>query len=109
MKNYKLDYWIESVSCSLDEHNIKVPAETIEAIAKDMLNASECQGMAFGYEAIPNPKNAEIEEIKRKYEARIKELEARDYIFRQSVANRRGVKPENVYIENGSVMYDLRG
>jgi hypothetical protein len=106
MANYRLNYWIESVSCSLEENDITVSAETLEKIAKDMMNSAECQGQAFGHDAIPNPRNSEMEELKRKYEARIKELEARDLVFRESVANRRGVRSENVYIEHGSVMYD---
>lgn len=108
MSDYKLNYWIESVACSLEEQGVSLPQETIKAIAKDMINSAECEGMAFGHDAIPDPLNAEIEQLKKGYESRIKELEARDLVFRESVAVRRGVKVENVYIQNGSVMYDKR-
>src|SRR5687767_4525978 len=82
MNNHQLNYWIESVQSSLDDNDISLPPEKIEAIAKDMANSAECQGMAFGHDAISSPRNGELEELKKKYEAKIKELENRDYIFR---------------------------
>lgn len=107
MRDYKLNYWIEAVSCAFDEYNIPhLPTEAMKRFAEDMQNASEMQGQAFGLDAIPNPKNSEIEELKKKHEKEKKEWEQREMIYKQSVANRRGVNVQNVYIEGESVMYD---
>lgn len=105
--NYKFNYWLESVSSAFDEYNIPhLPDEAMKRFAEDMQNASEMQGQAFGYDAIPNPRNAEHDAKVRSLEVRIKELEGQVSIFKQSVADRRGVRAENVYISGSSVMYD---
>lgn len=107
MRDYKLDYWLESVSSAFDEYNIPhLSTEAMKRFAEDMQNASEMQGQAFGYDAIPNPAKAEKDAEIKRYESRIKELENEIQVYKQSVANRRGVRVENVYIQGNSVMYD---
>jgi len=103
--DHKLNYWIESVQSSFDENNISVSKDVVAAVAKDMLNSSECQSLAFGHDTIKSS-NTKVDELTKRYEAKISELEERDRIFRESVAKRRGVSPEDVYIEHGSVMYN---
>ena len=106
MSDYRLNYWIESVESSFEENGIiGTHKDIIEKIAKDMMISSECQSMAF-YTPEPPKEDPRITELKKKYESRIAELEHRDQIFRESVAARRRVLPEDVYIKDDSVMYD---
>lgn len=107
MRNYKLDYWLESVSSAFDEYNIPhLPTETMMRFAEDMQNASEMQGQAFGHDAIPSRRNVEQDETVKALQAKIKELESQIMVYKQSVADRRGVRVENVYLDHDKVMYD---
>lgn len=106
MSDYKLDYWKEAVGSSLEENELRATDAVIESIAKDMINAAECQSQAFGYDCIPNPANAEKSSQVKNLEARIKELEQEIQCYRQSVATRRGVPIEQVHIDHtGTVIY----
>lgn len=108
MSDYKLDYWEEAVSNSLEENGLLnlMPKEAINKIAKDMVNAAECQSMAFGWDAIPSPAKAEKSSEAKRYEARIKELENEILCYRKSVASRRGVPLEQVHVDqHGDVIY----
>jgi hypothetical protein len=106
MNDYKLDYWKEAVSSSFDEHKLKHPDDIIESIAKDMVNASECQSQAFGWDSIPNPAKAEKSGKEKILEAKIAELENEILCYRQSVATRRGVPLEQVHVDvHGTVIY----
>lgn len=110
MSNYKLDYWKEAVSSSLEENSLLhlVSDEALDAIAKDMINSAECQSMAFGYDCIPSPAKAERSVKEKSLEGRIKELENEILCYRQSVATRRGVPIEQVQLDvHGTVIYGL--
>lgn len=108
MSDYKLDYWKEAVSSSLEENNLLhlVSDEVLKAIAKDMINSAECQSMAFGYDCIPNPAKVEKTAKEKSLEAEIKRLENEILCYRQSVATRRGVPVEQVQLDvHGTVIY----
>ena len=106
MNDYKLDYWKEAVSSSLEENNLQATDAVIENIAKDMINSAECQSQAFGHDCIPNPAKAEKSAQVKNLEDRIKELEHEISCYRQSVATRRGVPIEQVHIDvHGTVIY----
>lgn len=106
MQDYKLNYWIEAIQSSADNNNISLPDDIIKKMAVDMVNAAEMQGQAFGHDIIPSPRIAEKDSIVKNMEAKIKYLEAQVMAYKQSVATRRRVSVENVYLENGYVMYD---
>lgn len=111
MSDYNFDYWHEALSASLEDKGllIAVTSEQLKDMAKDLMNAYENIGMAFGHDCIPDPKIAEIAGIKKNYEAKIKELEQREYNYRKSVATRRNVNIEAVYMDrDGSVMIDQK-
>lgn len=106
MERYKLDYWKEAVSSSFEENGIQAIDAIIEVVAKEMINAAECQSQAFGHDCIPNPAKAEKSAQVKNLEARIKELEQEIQCYRQSVATRRGVPIEQVHVDHtGTVIY----
>lgn len=43
----RLDYWIECISCALDEIDLPLTKEQIEHLAKAVEGGHECYGMAF--------------------------------------------------------------
>lgn len=71
-----------------------------------MINSAECQSQAFGHDCIPSPaKTEKTAEIKR-LEKQIKELEDQILCYRQSVATRRGVPLNQVYLDHdGAVIF----
>ena len=66
IKDDILDYWIESVSAALDEIDGISPFtdQNIKDLAENMMISAEQEGMAFGYDAIPNPQQTMIEHLK---------------------------------------------
>ena len=93
-----MDYWQECIELSFEEHGIDATDEQIQNVAGDVEVSHENYGMAHGHDAIPNPRDADIDLLKR----RIKQLEnERDKIsmdFKSNVARRHRV---NVSIELG--------
>lgn len=111
MSDYKMDYWKEAVSDSLEEQGLlhELPEGAIAQIAKDMINAVECQAMAFGWDCIPNPAIKEKSDEVKRYETKIKELERQIVSYRQSVATRRGVELHQVFMDDyGTVLISPR-
>lgn len=109
--DYRLDYWIEAVQCSLDENGLfgYIPKELIKSIAKDMHNAYENIGMAFGDHVARSPVETDKDRKIKALEAQVKELEKDIYCYKSNVARRRHVEPNEVYLSNsGEVMYDRR-
>ena len=109
MENYKLDYWIESVSASMDNAGYTLPIEDITAIAEDMIITAEQESMAFGYDAIPNPLQTEVDKINDRLQQERENWNNREDIYVKSIATRNGVQPEDVFIDGNSVMYRERG
>ena len=89
MDNYKLEYWIEAVMSALDEiDEISLfTDQNIKDLAESMLISAEQEGMAFGYDVIPNPLSTEITKIKEENAREIADWENRDRIYRQSIAD----------------------
>lgn len=111
MDNHKLEYWIESVSVALDEIDGISPFtdQNIKDLAEDMLISAEQEGMAFGYDAIPNPLTTEITKIKEENAREIDDWKRRDRIYRQSIADAYKLSDRDIiYIENGEVRYIRR-
>lgn len=54
-----MDYWVESVEVALAEAGVTASAEQIREIAASIEVDHENYGMAHGYDAIPNPLDAE--------------------------------------------------
>ena len=107
--NPKLEYWIESVESIMEEMSYDIPIEDITTIAESMIITAEQESMAFGYDAIPNPLQTEIDEITGKLKQECIKADRREYIYRKSIASRNGVNPEDVFIEHGNVWYQRRG
>lgn len=105
----KQEYWEYSLSEALEAVGVKLTDEQLTAVAADLCISAEQTSMCFGSDHPQGQRNTELEELKKRYEKQIKELEDRDWIFRKSVAERRGVTPHDVYIEGTSVMYRNSG
>lgn len=113
MKGSTVDYWKEAISEAFDDAKISATDEQVGIVAGWAEGAHENYGQAHGYDVIGSPietdKDREIERLKKQ----VQELEGDIEIFRQSVARRRGVPAQNVYVERygpgkGDVMYSER-
>jgi len=102
-----MDYWKECVEEAFEEAKIIATKEQIAFVAEWVEGAFENFSMANGYENIPNPLLGEIDRLKVKHEEEVKDLEYQTDVYKRSVARRRGVNESDVYIENGSVYYNL--
>jgi hypothetical protein len=51
--NARLNYW-KSCLPEITEHNLNLPAETVDAIATDIAQCAELESEALGYTNIPN-------------------------------------------------------
>ena len=83
MDNYKLEYWIESVAATTEEIGYNLSIEDITTIVESMIITAEQESLAFGYDAIPNPLQTEIDEITNKLERERTETAQRTYLSKK--------------------------
>lgn len=104
--DYKTDYWLEALDCALEDVGYfdTIPNEAKIKIAISLVISAEMQSQAFGCDAIPSRANSETDELKKKYEKQIKELEERELNYRKSVATRRHVDLHQVYMDRDGVV-----
>ena len=103
----KRDYWREAGMELLEELGF------FDAASKaDFDNAAEIlegyadnQSMAFGYHCIPNPKDAEIAEIKATHKREIKEASADIERLKENVGRRYGIDPKHISVTDGRMFY----
>ena len=99
-----MDYWEECIRESFDEAGIEATKEQIDTVVSWVDGAHENYGMAFGHDAIPNPMESEVDKLKKRLAKQQEEYEAREFIFKNSVARRRNIDVSRVYLEGDSVM-----
>ena len=108
--NPKLEYWIESVESIMEEIGYtNIPIEDITTIAESMMITAEQESMAFGYDAIPNPLQTEIDKLRNNMDHEQVECERRELIYLRSIAKRNNVHVDDIFIANGNVWYQRRG
>lgn len=100
-----MDYWKECIKEAFEESKINATEEQIDNVTGWVEGAHDNYSMAHGHDCIPNPVNTEKEVLKQKHQEAINRLENKIFIYRQSVARRRNVPIEDVYIEGNSVIY----
>lgn len=93
-----MNYWVECIACSLDEHGVKATQEQIEAIAADVEVSHENFGMAHGYDCIPNPLHAEIAERDERIKRIEKERDCAELDFKKNVAMRHNCEITDVVL-----------
>lgn len=103
-----MNYWEECIFEALNEEGITATEEQIKNIAGCVEVAHENYGMAFGYDRIDNPMEDEIAKLKKEHQKEIERLEQRELCYRKSVAARHRVSVEDVHLEDGRVVYDIR-
>ena len=108
MSDHQQTYWVECISCSLDEMGIPnaLTSEQIHKLAHDVEMGHENIGMAFGYDAIPHPSVARIAEIEQRAARDLKEAKETADIYKKAACNLAHVRPEQVYINNGEAFID---
>ncbi len=90
-----MEYWNDCIEEAFCDAEITATKEQIATVVSWVDGAHENYGMASGSEHIPNPMNAEVDELKRKIERVAK-----------GVAQRRNVSTNDVCIdEDGLVTY----
>ena len=62
-------------------------------------------GMATGRDAIPNPMEDEVRRLSRAHAEEVDDLKSQINKYRSSVARRRGVRVEDVYLDGDTVVY----
>lgn len=60
-----MDYWNECISEAFDDAGISATKEQIKNVAISVQGGHENYGMAFGYDAIPNPLETENKRLKK--------------------------------------------
>lgn len=61
------DYWREAFMTALEDAGVDFPdSEAIDRGARSLMIAHDQVGMAFGYDCIPDPRETEIKDLKRK-------------------------------------------
>lgn len=105
MNNYREDYWVEALECSLDAHGFPnaICKELITAIAKDIRIAHEMHSEASGEININNPLRQELRNLEKRKDAEIAEVKNREVIYETCLAGLIGVEPRRLYINHGDV------
>lgn len=100
MNDPHLNYWLESLECSLDALGLfdAIPKEARQQIAKDLMHSSEMKSMAFGEHCIPNPLAVEVSKLKKSLESEKRETEEWQSAFRKNVSIRRGCPETSISI-----------
>ena len=99
-------YWLIWVQEQLPEYGIEVSDEVAIEMAEDLAHsAQEINSMSFemcgGRSSTPS---IDYERLYRKEKARADTLENENLVFLNSVCQRRNVSPDQVRIEDNSVM-----
>lgn len=100
-----MDYWEECVSEALEDAGISASKEQIDTITAWVEGAHDNYGMATGRDAIPNPMEDEVRRLSRAHAEEIDDLKSQIDKYRSSVARRRGVRVEDVYLDGDTVVY----
>ena len=110
IKDDILEYWIESIESLLDEMDKLdlFTSDDTKLMAEALIITAEQESMAFGYDAIPNPQATVIEHLKELHELRNAKLERENDILRQTLADAKKLRVNDIYVENGQVKYLIR-
>jgi hypothetical protein len=110
MEDYKLDYWIESVSSSLEEIGCELSIDDITVIAEDMIISAEQESMAFGYDAIPNPLQTKMDKVHDDLKKSEDNWDDERFAYEQCIANLTGIPINKLFltIKYGRVEYFRR-
>lgn len=100
------DYWLEALEIALDDEGLldAIPKKARENIAGSLEISHENYGMAHGHDAIPNPRDADIERLKAAHKREIEEFEALDAAYRKGIGRLKNVDPRRIYVDRGEVM-----
>ena len=98
-------YWRMCLPEILQEYQIDLPSEQIEALADDIAHCAEMEGEAMGYHCIPSPHMEEIRQLKQKLQTAQEDARRREEIYCKDIARRVSPKlePHNVGIKDGAV------
>lgn len=101
MNNTKLNYWVDSVIDALEEIGYEFSNENVIALAEDMMICADQESMAFGYDAIPNPLQTEVNRINDQLQRERDEWDRREYDMgdRLKQERRSWAIRENKYIQ----------
>ncbi len=98
-------YWQEALEIALDEVGAfhLLTKEQIESVAESIATSAENRGTACGYDAIPNPMEAEMSSANQHHKRELAEMQNRLDCMRKNIAQRIGVDPHRVGVHNGRV------
>ncbi len=100
-----MDYWKECIKEAFEDSKIIATDEQIDNVASWVEGAHENYSMANGHDVIQSPVENEKDRQIKTLKSEIERLENNVTTYRKSVATRRNVPIEDVYIENGDVIY----
>lgn len=93
-----MDYWAECIEVSFEENGITASEEQIQLVAGDVESAHENHGMAHGHDAIPNPRNADVDRLTGRLKELEQERDQMELYFKKNVAERRRCDVNDVSI-----------
>lgn len=103
------EYYREAVMCAADEADVALTPDQVTTMAKCLMTSMECESMAFGYECIPNPLNAEIESINRRHAQEIREKDKVIAVAERYVAYKTGHDMASIGISPDGHIYRYGG
>jgi hypothetical protein len=101
-----MNYWKECIEESFEDAGIEATDQQIDTVVSWIEGARENESMATGSEFIPNPLETEIDRLKSDHAKEIERMEVREFCYKKSVADRNSVSPQDVYLDNGRVVFD---
>jgi len=99
-----MEYWKECIEEAFCETGITATEDQIKTVIEWVEGAHDNYGMATGEDCIPNPMEAEINELKRKLVKQDGEHERIINGITKGVAHRRNVSVTDVSIDNNGLV-----
>lgn len=101
--------WEITIKEAFEDAGIIATPEQIDTVISWVEGTHENYGLATGNDFIPDPRESEIKQLKLAHKKEIESLESQIFNYRKSVATRRGVDINQVYMDDdGSVMISPR-
>ena len=102
-------YWKTSLDELLCDMKLTLTDEQKNELIEGIMGIAENESLYCGYDCIPNPRDEEIERLKKDIEKMQDSHEKTLWGIRKGVGERRNVDPNDVHIDSdGYVTYDRR-
>jgi hypothetical protein len=101
----RLEYWKETLSGLLAEHDVDLPAETVAAIADGLLLSASAESESTGWDCSDGSLSSEVDRLKRQLADTQREAKLNEQVYANYIKAR--MSPGEVFfgIQNGKVAF----